>query len=84
METVYKYELKLTDRQIIFLPADSQILDVQEQNGALCAWVRLETNNPYRNREILIAGTGNTIPSHTGRHISTVQMDSLVYHVFEV
>lgn len=84
MDTVYKYELELTERQVLSLPADARILDIQVQNESLCAWVKLDTEKPERERVILIVGTGNRAPHNAQKHISTVQMNGFVWHFFEV
>jgi len=83
MKTIYKYELALTDEQTISLPADAEILDIQQQGQDLCAWVKLDTDMPERDRKITICGTGNPISDLTLAHIATVQIGAMVWHFFE-
>jgi len=84
METIYKYEIALTDSQALSLPADAQILSIQEQGNCLCAWARVDTCKPERDRTIICCGTGNKIEQDSMRFISTVQMGSFVWHFFEL
>lgn len=97
MEVIYKYELEITDSQILQMHGIPRFLSVQEQNGKLVVWAIIDTNNGINGREILIVGTGNEIPNYynlrgfsydspsgyTTEHIGTVVMNNgLVWHVF--
>ena len=83
MEAIYKYELELKDEQVISLPADAEILSIQEQGGSICAWVRLDTQKPERDRKIIVCGTGRPIAAKDMLFISTVQTGAMVWHFFE-
>lgn len=80
--TIYKYNLKITDSQILVMPQKAKILSVQDQNGALCLWAIVDTYNETRPYVIEIYGTGHPFPYETRIHISTVQMNGLVWHIF--
>lgn len=97
MEVIYKYELEITDSQILQMHGIPRFLSVQEQNGKLVVWAIIDTNNGINGREILIVGTGNEIPNYynlsgrsydsasgyTTEHIGTVVMNNgLVWHIF--
>ena len=84
MKTIYKYPLKLVEKQVIELPWGSNILDVQEQDG-LCLWATVDPNEERKvRRQIHIIGTGmKPIYLDQLKHISTIQMGLLVWHVFE-
>ena len=84
MNTVYKYDLELKEEQVLSLPADAEILSIQEQGGNLCAWVSVDTEKPERDKTIIISGTGNAIYYKDLRHITTLQMGSMVWHFFEL
>ena len=84
MHTVYKYALALADKQTISLPADAEILAIQQQGQELCAWVKVDTDKPERDRTIVICGTGSPIDSEGMRYVSTVQMGDMVWHFFEL
>lgn len=83
-ETIYKYQLEITDVQNVVMPKDAKILSVQVQLGALCLWAAVETSNKPKSRNIWIYGTGNpALGVMNKRHIGTVQDGPLVWHVFE-
>ena len=100
MITIYKYDLALTDRQTLQLPAGAEILSVQEQEAwlyehrstpanqrTLQLWALVDTKAPVTPRHFTIAGTGNPLTNQVIlRHIDTVVMarGSLVWHIFEV
>lgn len=85
VKTIYKYKLALTDQQIINIPADAEILSIQEQAGDICMWVKLDTDKPERARSIVICGTGNPVDHLCDmHHISTLQMGNMVWHFFEL
>lgn len=84
MITIYKYELEVANEQNINVTEGFEILSVQFQNGKLCLWVRLDTNNFDVRRQISIRGTGQNCEG-LGAFIGTVQTcdGGLVLHVFE-
>lgn len=93
MMTIYKYSLKVTDKQVVKLPEHSKILSVQYQQGTgLQLWAVVDPDAPVEDVIIEMFGTGNPIPDIPERRrrlgitnrefISTVQMDSFVWHVF--
>tara|TARA_R110000851_G_C12769468_1_gene533998 strand:- start:72 stop:332 length:261 start_codon:yes stop_codon:yes gene_type:complete len=84
METIYKYELKIASEQFLRLPSGAEILSIQQQQqGSVCAWVKLDTSKPMRDRKIVICGTGNSIEHEVTRFIETIQMGVMVWHFFE-
>ena len=89
MNTIWKYQLELTDRQDIVMPIGSKILCVQAQRGTLCLWVLVNTNSPTNRRVIAVHGTGFPIADNEfeiGRYIGSVQMHNgdLVWHVVDL
>jgi hypothetical protein len=88
METIYKYELKIEDKQEISMQLDAEILSVQTQGDSLCMWALVDPEVEPENRMFEIFGTGHPIPVGMGvsrEFISTFQIPSrgLVFHVFE-
>ena len=85
---IFKYELRVTDRQILKLPIDRKILHVDNQRGSLCLWVLLDNDQPLiSDCEIEIIGTGNPLPYdrwEVRNHIGSVIIDPFVWHVFEI
>jgi hypothetical protein len=86
--TIFKYELNLVERQDLFLPRLAKIISAQTQREKVCIWAMVDTNEKKENRTIAIVGTGNPLPKINPDekmvHIDTVQMHSMVWHVFEI
>ena len=81
---VWKYELEITDRQELPLPAGAVILSVANQRGKLCLWAMVNPIVITSIRCIEIIGTGHQIQDLGGlKYIGTVVIDPLVWHVFE-
>ena len=86
---IWKYPLKMTDKQVVEMPYRAKILTVQVQFGTPCLWALVdETNIPgvkLTPRTITIYGTGNPMPVNPGVYIGTFQVrgGDLVFHVFE-
>lgn len=83
METIYKYELELTDTQALSLPADAEILTIQQQGPSIFAWVKLDNQKPERDRTIVVCGTGSPLKQPYMRYITTIQVGIMVWHFFE-
>jgi hypothetical protein len=84
MNLIHKQKLQLVDRQVIELPADSEVLSVANQNGVICIWYKFDRVflNDTVERTVDIVGTGNPMPEYVGEFIGTVLMDQFVWHVF--
>ena len=83
MKAIWKQVLDKTDKQVVKLPVNSKILDVQVQDDEWCLWFLCRTETPLEERHIVIYGTGQQIDSVSGTYIGTIQDGSLVFHVFE-
>lgn len=88
MITIYKYPIEITDTQNLELPIGCRILTAQLQNDNLWLWVLVDTNAPiFIDKTIRIFGTGNPIEPTRNlgnlQYLSTVQMNILVFHIFE-
>jgi len=85
MKTIWKYQLEIEDSQSINMPIGAKILDVQSQNGVICMWFLVETNNEIHTRNFAIVGTGNPIWMKEYDYIGTTQTRQgvLVWHIFE-
>ena len=83
---IWKFEIKVTDRQIVPMPAGAKLLDVQMQRGVCCIWAMCEPRAPSEPRHIAIYGTGEPVPDEPGEYVATFQMvdEALVFHVFEL
>lgn len=83
---VWKWKLKTTDLQTVFVPEGTKLLSVQVQRSEVCLWGLCDEKAPEEARQIAIYGTGNPIPDEPGQYIGTFQAleGLLVFHVFEV
>lgn len=84
--SIYKYELSVTDRQILMLPVRAEVLTVQMQRGKPCLWARVNPEHRQKETRIHIFGTGHEMPADIElEYISTFQMHDgdLVFHVFK-
>lgn len=85
MYRIYKFQLEVTDIQIINLSKNAHVLSVQVQNGIPCIWALVKTDSvldvPYR---VNTYGTGHCVSDHPGSFLGTYQLHdgALVFHVF--
>lgn len=86
METIWKYKLSVTDKQIINMPIGAAILSVQTQEDTPCMWAIVDPSRSLEARTIEIFGTGNPIYREDKRiFLGAFQLDNgLVFHVFEI
>lgn len=87
-KSIWKYQLKALDWQEVEMPAEAEILTVQNQNEVACLWALVNPNgDKAEKRQIEIFGTGHPVPCDMGvsrKYISTFQIESgLVFHAFE-
>lgn len=88
MQTIWKFPLKLTDRQMIKMPSGAKLLSVQMQGDQAMLWAQVDTERTMVQRSIVVYGTGTEMQkSHAdfAEFIDTVQMGggALVLHVFD-
>ena len=85
MNTIWKQTIETTDVQRVEMPIDAEILTVQEQNGNINIWFKVDTEKQKALREIFVFGTGNPIPKNNAKYIGTYQLmnGALVFHVFD-
>lgn len=87
MQTIYKFELAITDEQEILMPAESEVLPtVQIQNGKVVIWAKCTPSDKTKKVTIMTYGTGNPIPDEITykklQYIGTYQNGWFVGHVF--
>ena len=85
VKTIYKYQLSAVERQSIYMPEGAEVLTVQDQNGALCLWALIDSDNSQSERIIYMVGTGHKINTEKGNYVGTIQSleGALILHVFE-
>lgn len=85
MIAIYKYPLEFKGTQEIEIPEESEILEVQLQNGIPVLWAIVCDTNPKEKVVINMFMTGSPMnPCIYQKHISTIQKDDIVLHFFEV
>ena len=83
---IWKFELEITDEQIINIPIGAQIISVQAQRGEPCLWAIVNAEERCASpKKIIIHGTGHAISEDAGNYIGTFQQmnGDLIWHVFE-
>lgn len=84
MKNIYKYLLKITDRQAIGMTVGAEILSVQMQGNRMTMWALVDSDSLKEEVRIFdLYGTGEAMPDNPGEYIATVQDQSLVWHIFE-
>jgi hypothetical protein len=84
MKSIWKWNLLVTDLQVIDVPVGTKFLTAQNQGGHLTLWGTVNQTNDLEPRTIAIYGTGNPVPDDPGTYIATVQQGPFVWHAFEV
>lgn len=86
-ERIYKYPIKVTDRQDVIIPLNAKILSLQVQENIPCIWALVDPEEKEtRTVNLETFGTGHPIHSDMGvsrEFVATYQINELVFHVFE-
>lgn len=91
--TIWKYEIEITDRQVLKMPTKARLLPfVAQQPGQpsnmLCLWAEVDLRNseayPMEKVPIYVVGTGNPMPEEVGNdgYLGSVQSGVFVWHVY--
>jgi hypothetical protein len=90
VESIFKYQLEVTDEQTIELPIGAKVLSVGNQREFVFMWALVNTGSHCNTekRIFVIKGTGHSIEDGDldgARFIGTVMLmgGSLIFHVFE-
>ena len=83
--TIYKWSLKIQDKQTLHIPADSNWLDVQVQQGQPCIWARVDGDSKLITVTIRTFGTGHDLPNVAMSYLGTYQTHDgeLIWHVYQ-
>lgn len=84
MRTIYKYPLRITNKQDIVMPEEAKILHVGiAPLGNPCLWAEVDISKPKEEVGITIYGTGHPIADdYLGKHIGTFNQGEFVWHVY--
>jgi hypothetical protein len=83
MKVIWKFPLAMQGTQLVMMPKAAAILSVQLQNDLPCIWAMVDGDAEKEPRSIHIYGTGHALTDRKVQFIGTIQMGSLVFHVFE-
>lgn len=88
MHKIFKYELRVTDDQVVSMPEGSKILRVEVQAGKPYIWALVNPEVTPIDRKIVTRGTGHEIDSdylESLTYLGTYYLsgNALVFHVFE-
>lgn len=81
---IFKYALEVQNEQVLEMPKDAWILDIQVQYGIPTLWALVDPEAVLTQRKILCVGTGHEVAPGSIGYLATVQMGTLVWHFFEV
>lgn len=82
LNRIWKFEIKLLDRQTVKLPSEFSILSAgMDPDGILCIWAAVNPESLARKIEIIVVGTGHPLP-HVGDFIATVKDGPYMWHIF--
>ena len=82
---IWKYQLEVTDEQIIELPIGSRPLFLAIQYDKLCIWIKVPSSiETVREQKIIIKGTGHDFDDIGLGYIGSIIQagGKLVWHVF--
>lgn len=80
--TIWKYQLKMTGDQFVYVPSKHEILSLHLQGDDCCMWVKVDPLAEKIAIRIYMFGTGMHVPVNPLVHIGTVQDGMLVWHFF--
>lgn len=86
MRTIYRYEMEVSDRIVLTMPARARILSVLPSDRlpyGISLWAIVDTALVPEPRQLIVHGTGHPLTEGLGRFVGTVSHGSLVWHVFE-
>ena len=85
MESIWKYEIIISDVVYVEMPDGAQLLSVQLQNDVPYIWAKVNTSKPPCKRIFRIYGTGHVHDKINGAFLGTIQLNggTLVFHVFD-
>lgn len=63
-KAIWKFKLKVTDKQSVEMPKGAQILSALVQHEQLCIWALVNVDAEMESRTFEIFGTGNPVPDH--------------------
>ena len=69
MTNIWRQTINITDRQILTGPGLRRVLAVDNQRDKLEVWFEVAPGEPARSLDLIIVGTGHTVPDDAGDYI---------------
>ena len=81
---IFKYDLSFENRTFIRMPEDSEIMDIQIQEGKPVMWAMVDTESKeiVVRINMLFTGQGMQLEATHNEYLGTIQHEGLVYHYF--
>lgn len=83
MKVIHKYQINKNISTTLHIEEGSEILSIQNQSGKIQMWVSIDDEAEKSMRKFTTVFTGQEEPGN-GKFIGTVQVESIVYHIFEL
>ena len=80
---IFKYPVPIKPEFTLEMPMYAKVIAYQVQGGMPVIWAEVEETNDKVERKFITLGTGHEAPEFTGAHIGTIQLDGLVWHLYE-
>lgn len=83
--TIFKYELRPIDEQMVQMPAGAKVLSAHEQHGGVCVWALVDPDKPLASVRFRVLGTGHEFENpEAWKFVDTVKLmgGNLMFHVF--
>lgn len=82
---VWKFELRIADRQNVLMPEGWKTVRIEMQRGVVCLWAMVSSSSERRLYEFRCFGTGHSIVGPLGDHVGSVLTEdgAFVWHYFE-
>jgi len=86
MKIIFKYAIKWRGATTVKMPLGAKVIHADAQGDELVLWAIVNPNTEVIEKTFEVFYTGEEIFSfeHPYSHISTIQSDGLVYHIFEI
>lgn len=81
MKTIFKYRLRVVDRQTLPIPTGFKVRYVGTQDREVMVWIELDDSHDTAPVDFLIIGTGEAVPPE-GIYIGTTIVGYYVWHVY--
>lgn len=83
MMTIYKYPLRIDDKQSVNMHEHAEILCVHMQASKITLWAKVDLDEIIVGKDIYIRGTGHDFTGEEKRYIGTAFDGPFVWHVYE-